>query len=158
MSAALHKQTYTGLKPIGSFTKIKLPQLEVWAGSGVILLGFHTTTPSGETDQVELQWSHFTQTRFFLLWWDNHLEAPIAWKVVTHHIFNFVFFLIKNINISCVQKYHRWFVTNSKRKYLARSGHWGFPQMVGEDDGWRTSLCGARWGLCCFGMSFAGSQ
>lgn len=32
-----------------------------------------------------------------------------------------VLFLLKNINISCVKKYRGWFITNSKRKYLAKS-------------------------------------
>lgn len=120
-----------GWNPTVHSSKSKLPQLEVWAGWGVILLGFHTTPPSGETHQVELKWSHLTQTFFFTpmtqsSWGSNSLEEPL--HVTTFILF---FFLIKNINISGVQKYHRWFVTKSKRKYLARSGHGGF-----STDGW----------------------
>lgn len=143
MSAALHKQTYTGLKPSGSFINIKTAKIGGVSGFGSDSAGFprHASirrdTPGGTKKGA--MWLK----RLFLLPWDNHFEVPIAWK--SHHTSRLsLFFLIKNINISGVQKYHRWFVTNSKRKYLARSGHGIFPQMVGIDGRWRTSLC---WGL-----------
>lgn len=107
MSAALHKQTYTGLKPSGSFIKIKTATIRGLSGFRSDSAGFphHASirrdTPGGMTMEP-FDSNVYFYSRETIIRGSNSLEESL--HITTLVLF---FFLIKNINISGVQKYHR---------------------------------------------------
>lgn len=106
MSAALHKQTYTGLKPSGSFIKIKTATTGGVSGLGSDSAGFPHRA-SIRTHPLELKWSHSTQPSILTPMTQSFRGFDSLEESLHITTFILFFFLIKNINISGVQKYHR---------------------------------------------------
>lgn len=95
MSAALHKQTYTGLKPSGSFIKIKTATTGGVSGLGSDSAGFphrasiSRDTPAG-TEMEPFDSTLYSYSRDTIV--SRLLQLG---KVITHHNFHFVFLFDK---------------------------------------------------------------
>lgn len=132
MSAALHKQTCGGTNPLVYLLESnkepwwRQERVQKWRRSeNVISAGFSTplliNKDEKHTIKVQLKrastnLAHLVFACFASFWQPKHRifknmspvssNIQIAWTAVTHHSF----LLLKNINISCVKKYHWWFL------------------------------------------------